>query len=86
MLPIIGTVVCSTAGRDSGKFMIVVGHDNGKVLVCDGKERPMGRPKLKNMKHISLTDTCLTEEQMLTNKSMRHALNDFKAHTCQGEI
>ncbi len=86
MLPIKGTVVRSTAGRDSGKFMIVVGHSNGCVLVCDGKERPSERPKLKNMKHISLTDTCITEEQMLTNKSMRHALNDFKAHTCQGEV
>lgn len=86
MLPIRGTVVCSTAGRDSGKFMIVIGHDGGKVLVADGKERPAERPKLKNLKHISLTETVITEEQMLTNRSMRHALSDFKAHTCQGEI
>ncbi len=81
MLPERGTIISSKAGRDSGKFMIVVGTENGNVLVADGKERPVERPKHKNLKHIQLTTTVVREEQMLTNRSIRHALSDFKADT-----
>ncbi len=81
MLPARGTIICSKAGRDSGSFMIVLGELNGKLLVADGKERPVDRPKLKSIKHVSLTTYTVTEEQMLTNRSIRHALNDFKAYT-----
>ena len=81
MLPVRGTIICSMAGRDNGKFMIVLGNKDGLVLVADGKERPIERPKLKNVKHISLTNHTVSEEQMLTNRSIRHALNDFKAYT-----
>lgn len=81
MLPARGTIICSKAGRDSGSFMIVLGESNGKLLVADGKERPVDRPKLKSIKHVSLTTHTVTEEQMLTNRSIRHALNDFKAYT-----
>lgn len=81
MLPARGTIICSKAGRDSGKFMIVLGESNGNLLVTDGKERPVDRPKLKSIKHVSLTTCTVTEEQMLTNRSIRHALNDFKAYT-----
>ena len=86
MLPARGTIICSKAGRDNGKFMIVLGNKDGLVLVADGKERPIERPKLKNVKHISLTNHTVSEEQMLTNRSIRHALNDFQGLQCQGEI
>ncbi len=79
MLPIRGTVICSLSGRDSNSFMVVLGQENGFVLVCDGKQRPIERPKKKNIKHISVTLTVLSDEQMFTNRSIRHALNDFKA-------
>lgn len=86
MLPKRGTVICSKAGRDCGNFMVVLEIKGGLVLVADGKERPLERPKQKNLKHISLTETNLSEEQMLTNRSIRHALNDFRGTHCQGEI
>lgn len=86
MLPERGTIVCSLAGRDCGSFMVVLGQKNGKVLVADGKERPVDRPKQKNIKHLSLTNATVTEEQMLTNRSIRHALNDLQSLHCQGEI
>ena len=86
MLPVRGTIICSKAGRDNGKFMIVLGEQNGSILVADGKERPIERPKLKNIKHISLTNHTVSEEQMLTNRSIRHALIDFQSLHCQGEI
>lgn len=81
-----GTVVCSSAGRDKGMFMAVVGCDGETVTVCDGKQRPLERPKRKNVKHVSFTVCCLSDEQLQTNRSLRHALNDFRTNNVKGEI
>ncbi len=81
-----GTVVRSKAGRDGDSFLVVLESSKDYVLVADGKNRPLERPKRKNIKHIALTETILTEEQLQTNKAVRHALSDFKSHICQGEI
>lgn len=81
-----GTVVCSKSGRDKGYFLAVVSSDDRFALVCDGKERRLERPKKKNLKHISPTDIVLSEEQLKTNKSLKHALNDFRTNNVKGEI
>lgn len=74
----IGTVVYSTAGRDKGKPLATVGKTERGYLVCDGKERPLSRPKLKNEKHLCFTDAVLGEEQLLTDKSLRRALKAYR--------
>ena len=81
-----GTVVCSKKGRDKGCFLAVVSSDEVHAFVCDGKERPIERPKKKNLKHISPTEFVLSEEQLKTNKSLKHALNDFRTNNVKGEI
>ena len=81
-----GTIVCSKSGRDKGRFLVVVESLENTVLLCDGKERPVLRPKKKNVKHISLTERRLADDQLQTNRSIRHALNDFKAANAKGEI
>jgi ribosomal protein L14E/L6E/L27E len=87
MPPERGTVVRSKAGRDKGMFMAVISLDPKGVVLADGKERPLECPKLKNLKHISLTNTCLNEEQLKTNRSLRHALSDFRNELSdKGEI
>lgn len=86
MVPTRGFVVCSKAGRDSGNFMVVLETKDRVVLVADGKKRSIKRPKRKNLKHISLTQSVIPEEQLFTNKSIRHALSQLNANTCQGEI
>ena len=73
-----GRIVCSKAGRDQGKFLVVVGAEGKDLLVCDGKERPLSRPKRKNRKHLSVTGTSLTEEQFSTDKSLRRALAVYR--------
>ena len=75
----IGNVVCSKAGRDKGKFMVVLGLIDGNLLVADGKERPIERPKLKNPKHLQKTNSILESTQYSTNKSLRKALKAFGA-------
>ena len=74
----IGQIVCSRAGRDKGYFMIVVEEKDNFVSVCDGKERPLERPKRKNPKHLCFTNTVLSEEGFKTNKSLRKSLAIYR--------
>ena len=74
----IGQIVCSKAGRDKGYFMVVVEKQGNNLLVCDGKERPLERPKKKNVKHLSFTNTILEEDSYKNNKSLRKALAIYR--------
>lgn len=79
----IGRIVCSKAGRDKGFFMIVVGcEENGYLTVCDGKAHPLERPKRKNIKHLAFTNTYLDKNSIRTNKSLKKALNEYRAVLC----
>ena len=40
-----GRVVISLAGRDKGRLLAVMQEEKNRVLICDGKERPVDRPK-----------------------------------------
>ena len=73
----LGRVVYSRAGRDKAEFLAVVGCEGNALLVCNGKDRPLERPKKKNRKHIGLTNTVLDSGSMSTNRSLRRALNDY---------
>ncbi|MEE0808614.1 MAG: KOW domain-containing RNA-binding protein [Acutalibacteraceae bacterium] len=70
----VGKVVYSAAGRDKGRFLVVVGANGDLPLVCDGKERPLERPKLKNPKHLRFTNILLEPQQYNSNKALRRAL------------
>ena len=73
----IGLVVYSRAGRDQGEFLAVVGQQDEFLLLCNGKDRPLERPKKKNRKHIGLTNTVLDNGSMSTNRSLRRTLKSF---------
>ena len=75
----VGKVVISNAGRDKTKVMVIVKETENYLLVCDGKERPVERPKRKNPKHLKLTNTYLKAHQLETNRALRKAL---KANCC----
>lgn len=69
-----GRVMRSKAGRDKDKFLVVTQGGKNFSHLCDGKERPLERPKRKNNKHLASTNSFLNEEQMTTNRSLRRAL------------
>lgn len=70
----LGRIVCSVSGHDKGCFMVVVAEKDDGLLVCDGKLRPLAKPKFKNIKHIKFTEVYLKPEQLQTNKSIRKAI------------
>ena len=46
-------VVVSGAGHDRGKYLMVVGvREDGRLLLCDGKNRRLENPKCKSPKHV----------------------------------
>lgn len=70
-----GTVVISRAGRDKGHALAVVGTEDGYVLVADGKERPLARPKKKNPMHLAATNKTV-EVESVSDKALRHSLRE----------
>jgi len=77
----IGTIVLSTAGRDKGCLLCVVGEEDGRVLVCDGGERPLERPKKKNHRHIQPVDCPKCTWERRGNRALRKALRRLGAAT-----
>ena len=73
-----GQVVRSIAGRDKGDFLAVLGTEGPCLWVCDGKRRPLERPKLKKPFHVAATATVLPEEALRTNRQIRSALRPFR--------
>ena len=48
----ISDVVKATAGRDQEKLFYVIGTDEQFLLLANGKDRPLDRPKRKKRKHV----------------------------------
>ena len=47
----IADVVISTAGRDQGKLFYVIGTDPEFLMLANGKDRTIEKPKRKKSKH-----------------------------------
>ena len=48
----IADVVVSTAGRDAGKLFYVMEADDLFLMLVNGKDRTMDKPKRKKRKHV----------------------------------
>ena len=48
----VSDVVEATAGRDAGKWFYVIATEDQFVLLCNGKDRPLEKPKRKKCKHV----------------------------------
>ena len=70
-----GQIVISTAGHDKGELLVIAGFDKNRVLVCDGKQRKLEMPKLKNPKHLMETGILLSEDSIATNRKIRKTIN-----------
>lgn len=72
-----GMVACSAAGRDKGSFCAILSLEGPYAFVCDGKRRPLERPKKKKLIHLFPTQTVLPEEALRSNRALRAALRPF---------
>ena len=77
----IGSVVRSRAGRDKDKLMAVVGTEGKMLLLYDGKEHRLEKPKRKNPLHVAPTKAVLENSAMSTNRSLKRALAQIEEPT-----
>ncbi|MCL2057842.1 MAG: KOW domain-containing RNA-binding protein [Oscillospiraceae bacterium] len=90
---LLGAIVLAKRGRDAGRLCVVVGWlpDNDYLLVADGKQRTVAKPKKKNMKHLEFTQ-CRSGElgarflagEHVTDRMIRVALAAFGEQTGEG--
>ena len=50
----VSDVVVSRAGRDQGEWFYVIDADDTYLLLVNGKDRPLDKPKRKKRKHAQL--------------------------------
>ena len=49
---LISDLVVSTAGRDQGELYYCVGIEDRYVMLANGKDRTLDRPKRKSLRHV----------------------------------
>ena len=72
-----GQIVKSTAGRDKNTFFVVTEVVGTYAEICDGKHRPLEKPKMKKLKHLSEAAFTADLNQVKTNKEFRRVLHRF---------
>ena len=81
----ISDVVRSTAGRDQGKLFYVIGTDPVFLLLANGKDRTLEKPKRKKRKHIQKvlrSETRVAEKLRLGDKVLNSELRrDLAYHS-----
>lgn len=88
----LGRVVMSTAGRDAGKYFLIVGIESDKVIyIADGVIRKLEKPKRKKIKHVVLKPQIaqaigekLKEGKKVFDPEIKSALMSFE-NECQAK-
>lgn len=73
----LGQIVLSKAGKDSGSFYAVLLEEEGFAYIADGRLRKIEKPKRKSKKHLASTKTVLSPQDYETNSRLRAALSKF---------
>ena len=81
----IADVVVSTAGRDAGKLFYVIGMDDQHLMLVNGKDRSIEKPKRKKRKHaekVLRSETRVAEKlragDKVLNSELRRDLAYFR--------
>ena len=73
----ISDVVVSTQGRDQGEWFYVIAQDQIYLLLANGKDRTLDRPKRKKRKHVQKvlrSETRVAEKLRLGDKVLNGEL------------
>ena len=71
----VGCFAVSKKGHDNGKVYIIKSVVDDKfVLVVDGENRPLERPKRKNIRHL---DVCKHRTAATSDLAIKRAVKEF---------
>ncbi len=71
-----GSVAVSKAGRDKGRFFLVVSVENDYALIADGDLRKLDNPKRKKLKHLGATNVMLETPVPKCDKALYNAIKE----------
>ena len=83
----ISDVVVSTAGRDQGAWFYVIDEDPVYLMLANGKDRPLDKPKQKKRKHVQKvlrSETRVAEKIRSGNKVLNGELRRDLAFLARG--
>jgi len=72
----IGSVVKALAGRDCGRYFVIVETHERFVMIADGVTRKLQKPKKKNIRHLESTCKKLKLDN-LSNKKLKIVLGEM---------
>lgn len=81
-----GRIVRSIAGRDCGRFFLVVDTDAQFAFVADGRMRLIEKPKRKKAKHLATTNAKVSAQTITTNRQLRQLLAAYNDGVCEENI
>lgn len=73
-----GSIVWAKAGRDKGKFFVVLKADKHYCFIADGKTRKLMAPKKKNRIHLSGTNQKFNLSCFKNDCNLAKALTKFE--------
>lgn len=79
-----GRFAVSTAGHDVGEVYIIVGTKEEVILLANGINRTVAKPKGKNRKHVELSDKMpdTTIKELIAkgcgDEAIRQAIHHYK--------
>ena len=72
----LGQIVRTKAGRDRGKWMVVVGFEKESfVYLTDGRSRKTEKPKLKKLKHVAKTNRI--SQEIVQELQQKGSVSDY---------
>ncbi|AEE97305.1 KOW domain-containing RNA-binding protein [Mahella australiensis] len=75
----IGQVVRSKAGRDKGRYFIVIGIEGSDyAFIADGVLRKVENPKKKKLKHLEIKNELIGEIKEKISNSKRLSNSDIR--------
>ncbi|MBR5371244.1 MAG: KOW domain-containing RNA-binding protein [Oscillospiraceae bacterium] len=77
-----GRIVLAKAGRDAGRFFVVIGTEGSDLLLADGERRTLAKPKRKNPAHVQRTEQT-ADPMPQTDRALRTVLRVLNEKTNQ---
>ena len=68
-----GMTVQAKAGRDKGRFFLILKIEDGYAYIADGKTRKLEKPKKKKLIHLAATKL-IKDVEGLTNRQLKEYL------------
>lgn len=94
MKDLIGRLVVSSAGHDSGIYYVVLSQEERFVYLSDGKYHPVEKPKKKSIRHVCVYKNSVHEElykrvinkEEIFNHEIKYAIKMLKDGKEEGYV